>query len=110
MTEVLSYPLTPVPFSLCHADGTMLKTDKSVLLKHLESTVENYPPSSIHGTIIDASFFLFLHSNLPSSFGAVSRVLLSKIMGEGSDVVHYVVDKWVQPSIKNLLNMDIKLV
>ena len=36
MGEVLTYPLTPVPLSLSHVDGTMLKTDKSKLYDVLE--------------------------------------------------------------------------
>lgn len=34
--KVLTYPLTPVPTSMCHADGTMYKTDKSQLIKIFE--------------------------------------------------------------------------
>ena len=37
MAEVLKFPLTPVPLSLSHVDGTMQKTQKATLLKHLES-------------------------------------------------------------------------
>ena len=35
MLEVLSFPLTPTPLSLSHADGTMLKTQKSKLMEEL---------------------------------------------------------------------------
>ncbi|XP_071577048.1 uncharacterized protein [Temnothorax nylanderi] len=34
--KTLCYPLTPIPFSLCHLDGNICKTPKSVLLKELE--------------------------------------------------------------------------
>ena len=34
MVEVLSFPLTPAPLSLSHADGTMLKTQKSKLVRN----------------------------------------------------------------------------
>ena len=40
MGEVLKYPLTPIPLSLCHVDGTMLNTPKSKLLQYMESQVE----------------------------------------------------------------------
>ena len=101
MAEVLSFPLTPVPLALSHVDGTMLKTDKSALLKHLESKVDDTSPQSIQATVIDASFFLFLHCNLPSTFGGIARVLLSKLVAEDGDIIHYVVDKWIRPSIKD---------
>ena len=39
MSFILTYPLTPVPLSLCHVDGTMLSTQKSSLLKNLEEKV-----------------------------------------------------------------------
>ena len=41
MAEVLSYPLTPVPLSLCHVDDTMLKTKKSTLNSALEIKVQD---------------------------------------------------------------------
>lgn len=37
MANVLTYPLTPVPPSLCHFDGLMQKTDQVKLSNHLES-------------------------------------------------------------------------
>ena len=39
MAEVLSYPLTQVPLSLSHVDGTMLKKKKSTLTSALEMKV-----------------------------------------------------------------------
>ena len=50
MAEVLKYPLTPVPLSLSHVDGTMQKTPKAVLLKHLESQVTTTPQTSVNTT------------------------------------------------------------
>ncbi len=43
LKEVLSYELSAVPYSLAHRDSTMRKTDKSVLMKVLESKVEVMP-------------------------------------------------------------------
>ena len=57
MAEVLSYPLTPVPLSLSHVDGTMLKTKKSTLTSALEMKVITRPPDIVNETVIDASFF-----------------------------------------------------
>lgn len=34
--KTLCFPLTPIPFSLCHNDGSICKTPKSILLKELE--------------------------------------------------------------------------
>lgn len=60
LEKVLSFPLTPVPLSLCHLDGTMCKTDKSVLLKCLENTIfngSNQLPPVIDMSVIDGFFF-----------------------------------------------------
>ena len=62
VAEVLQHPLTPVPLSLSHADGTMLKSPRSALIKYLESVVKSLPPTSINIAIIGAMFFMTLPS------------------------------------------------
>ena len=57
MAEVLSFPLTPRPLSLSHADGTMLKTQKGKLMEELESRIFNEKPNHVDVTITDAMFF-----------------------------------------------------
>ena len=75
MAEVLSYPLTSVPLSLSHVDGTMLKTDKSKLYKVLEPKTRCEIPV-VDETVIDASFFLYLQLNFASTFGGVAKCQL----------------------------------
>ena len=60
MAEVLSFLLTLTPLSLGHADGTMLKTQKSKLLEELESRIFSEKPNNVDVTIIDVMFFLHL--------------------------------------------------
>ena len=43
LKEVFSYELSPVPFALAHKDGSLLKSDKSVLMSVLEETVTVLP-------------------------------------------------------------------
>ena len=74
MAEVLQHPLTPVPLSLIYVDGTMRKSPKSALIKHLWSKVKSAPPSSITVTIIDITFFMQLQVNLPDTFGELLRI------------------------------------
>ena len=81
INEVLCYPLTPSPLSLSHVNGSMLKSPKSALLKYLESKIISQPPSSIEVVILDAMFFMHLHSNLPSTFSGVARYPSSKNIG-----------------------------
>ena len=44
LSVVFSCPLTPVPMSFAHVDGTFNKTDKSKLLKKLEAQVNSSVP------------------------------------------------------------------
>ena len=64
MGEVLSYPLTSIPLSLSHVDGSIHKTSKSETLNHLESKVISAEPKRMDVTIVGAIFFLYLHPNL----------------------------------------------
>ena len=50
LRNLLSYPITTVPLSLAHIDGTPLKTDKATLTKALESRQD----------------VVFVETNLPS--------------------------------------------
>ena len=101
MDEVLSYPLTPVPLSLCNVDETMLTTPKSALMKHLEERIISVAPLTIDAQIIDAAFFLHLYTDLPAKFGGVARFLLRKILKREGQIIHFVSDKWITPSIKD---------
>ena len=101
INEVLCYRLTPSPLSLSHVNGSMLKSPKSALLKYLESKIISQPPSSIEVVILDAMFFMHLHSNLPSTFSGVARYLLARILDFNGNTIHFVTDKWIEPSIKD---------
>ena len=103
MAEVLKYSLTPVPLSLSHVDGTMQKIHRATLMKPLESEVTATPPPSINTTFIDASFVLQLQtsSSLRSSFGAIARILLQKVMYAEGDVIYFLTAKWLSPLIED---------
>ena len=57
MAEVLKYPLTLIPLYLNHVDGSANSTPKSNLLNYIDSQLVTVSPSSVGGTIIDATFF-----------------------------------------------------
>ena len=73
--EALSFPLTLTPLSLSHADGTMLKTQKSKLMEELESRIFSEKPNHVDVIIIDAMFFLHLWKDLPATFGTIANTL-----------------------------------
>ena len=105
MAELLSYPLTQVPLSLSHVDGTMLKTKKSTLTSALEMKVKTRPPDIVNETVIHGSFFLCLQYNLPSTFGQVAKAMLSNIMKAKGNVIHFIFDKWIIPLSKIVKEM-----
>ena len=55
---VFAYPLTPVPMSLAHVDGSVMKTDKSKLMKKLEEHIISEAPASVDAFIVDAMFLI----------------------------------------------------
>ena len=99
--EVLAYPLTPLPLSLCHVDGSLLHSPKTALLRHLESKIVSSPPSSVDVTIFDAMFFMHLQVNLPGNFDGVARCILAQLTKFQSKVIHFISDKWISTSIKD---------
>ena len=101
MKEVLSYPLTPIPLSLCHVDG-LKQTPKVKLLYKLESRIPNDMPSKVDATVIDAVFFLHLQKTIRGAFGTLSSYLLTRICAEKGNDLHMVFDKVQSPSIKEM--------
>ena len=79
MEDILKYPLTSVPLSLCHIDGTMQKTPKTKLLQELENRVKFIGPTYVDVTIIDGMFFLHLLIDLPQTVGQTATVILRKV-------------------------------
>ena len=100
MVEVLKYPPTPVPLSLCHADGNMMKTSKSALLTYLESKVTTILPNDVQTTIIDGMFYLYLLFDLPLTFGGVAKQLLRHICFSDGGHLHFICDQHIFPSVK----------
>ena len=50
MRDVLSHPLGPLPWALSNGDGTMKKTNRAALSKHLESKV--LPVEEVHTVLV----------------------------------------------------------
>ena len=83
LRHLLSYPITTVPLSLAHIDGTPLKTDKATLTKALGQHVvfvdTNLP--SIKATISDGGILLYesVMQHSKSTYAAMARDLLVKV-------------------------------
>ena len=89
MAGMLSYPLTQVPLSLIHVDGTTLKTKKSALIR-FKMKVLTRTSGIKHETVL---FFLCLLYNLSSTFGKVAKVILSDIRKTKENVIRSIFDK-----------------
>ena len=79
LEKVLEFPLTAVPLSLAHTDGSMNTTDKSKLMHKLEKMVSDECAPSILSTkpdvtIIDATFFL--HTQTLKLFNDILTIAL----------------------------------
>lgn len=100
---VFSFPLTPVPLSMCKGDGTMAHTDKSKLSEILESTVADHGTPTFVGThIIDGNFqFHCMSPDQPVAYGELSRNILSTSLAYRSQKIHVDFDTYERPSIKD---------
>ena len=79
MGEALTYPLTLAPLSLCYIDSRMNKTPKTTLMKELEKSSVLNNPEMVDMVTVDGMFFLHLLSDLPETFGFVSKSILRKL-------------------------------
>ena len=103
LSHVFTFPLTPVPLSLCYCDGTIAKTEKTALFRHLESKVERSFPSSayVEAYVVDGSFLLrVLPPNLPATYGRLAATILFQATALSNKRVDIIFDTYEMPSIK----------
>lgn len=101
ISKILSYPITDVPLSMCHLNGTICKTDKSALMKCLEKEVQHQPPTTIDVVIIDGFFLLHTMKNVPNKFGAISKKMLQMVTKFEAPRIDVIFDQYLTPSIKD---------
>lgn len=101
---IFSFPLTPVPLSMCNSDGVMAHTDKSKLSKLLEDVVKDHGSPSFVGThIIDGNFQLHcLSPDQPATYGELSRNILAASLSYTSRRIEVTFDTYERPSIKDI--------
>ena len=70
LEKLFRYPLGPIPWSLATADGSLVKTDKSKLLHHLEGllSVPDTPPIDTTTYVIDGNAQFQAYGHLPDTF------------------------------------------
>ncbi|GFX71452.1 uncharacterized protein TNCV_2694401 [Trichonephila clavipes] len=99
--KILSFPITPVPLALCHLDGGFCKTDKSVLVKCLQSNTDQEPPNSTDVALIDGFFILHSMKEVPKTFGSISKKFLQMISKYSTRRIDVIFDQYMYPSIKD---------
>ena len=82
LTHIFTYPLSPVPLTMCHPDEMMVKTSKDSLLSILEAKQEKTAASSpeqIGACIIDGQYFLRIlppSITIPPTYSGLARSIL----------------------------------
>lgn len=97
--KMFSFPMTPMPTSLCHLDGTICKTEKSAMMKILRN--DSSLPAHIDVVIIDGFFLIHTLKDVPQSYGNISKKILKIITSYNAPCVHIVFDRYCSPSIKD---------
>ena len=103
MSDVLSRPLGPLPWTLANADGTTRKTNKAALARELEKHV--LPAEQIHEpsvTITDGINLVQKMKGNDQTFSQVADSAMIHTIHEGvrSHRIDVVFDKYLEESIK----------
>ena len=102
--DLLTHELGPVPWSLASFDGSLAKTNKSILVKHLEEGVVP-PANQQHPTcvIIDAMALLQSLTRIPDRFIDLAELILGTAVKQAEDAtrIDIVADQYPAISIKN---------
>ena len=102
MKEVMTYPLSPIPWPLALPDGGFVTTVKSKPLESLESRVE--PEEALPDNccmIFDGMVLLQQLDGIPlSTFGDISEYILKRKEKSNATTVYFVTDQYLRESVK----------
>ena len=107
LRKIISYPITTYPLSLAHCDGAHMKTEKSALLRKLESLqTETITDTQLPRSYMQVYDGVLLHSVLSqtatgASYASMARTMLSVLCSGRASEVHVCMDKYVENSIKD---------
>ena len=108
LRKIISYPIMAYPLSLAHCDGTHIKTNKSALLRKIESfqmemTSEAELPISyaqVYNGGLLVHYILSL-TTVGASYASIARTMLSLICSGKAQEVHACFDTYVENFIKD---------
>jgi len=106
LKDLLSHELGPIPWSLATTDGSIAKTNKSVLPKLLEDGVEalNVLPDNSSTFVIDAMAFMQMLPRVPERFADLSKLVITSVVRQAGDAkrIDFIADQYPGTSIKDL--------
>ena len=89
LAKIMTFPLTPVPLSLCHITGDMNNTSKCTLMNTVEAMgTSDSMPYRTDAYIIDTMFYQRL-LNMPATYGDMAMFILKQACSN-CKVVHLV--------------------
>lgn len=105
LDSVLSFPLTTVPHSIAHSDGTMMtNSKKNELISVLMAKGSNEQIRTIGHDVEVIDGFSLLNSikESPTKYGLFALFLLKFICKTAAREVHIIFDKVTSPSLRDL--------
>lgn len=99
LENIFTFPITPMPPSLCHSDGTICDTKKAVMMKILRC--DSHLPAHIDVVIVDGFFLIHTMRDVPQLFGNISKKILQILTSYNARCVHIIFDRYCSPSIKD---------
>ena len=105
LSNVLMYPLNPFPWSLATSDGSLMKTNKAVLLHKLvaDNAIASRQPELQDAHVIDGNALLQSLVGLPDTFGELALKVFTCL--PRANIVHFVTDRYDDSSIKDVERM-----
>lgn len=102
LAKVMMYPLNPFPWSLATSDGSLMKTNKAVLLHKLEgdNAISSRQPEISDTHVIDGNALLQSLVGLPDTFGELALKVFMCL--PTTNIVHFVTDRYDASSIKDV--------
>jgi len=100
LQQLMSFPLTPVPYSIGTADGYLSKTDKSKGVHHLTKEVEDATITTATQTLVveDGNAYFHYMTEVPANFKQISHKVFD-MMQRSCDMI-FSTDTYKSGSIK----------
>lgn len=102
LKELMTFPLTPVPYSLATPDGYFAKTDKSKGFQFLTKECANANVPSVNETltVLDGNACFHYLKEVPSNFSQICAKIFT-MLGNNGDVV-FSTDQYFPDSVKSM--------